>query len=623
VRQRVALLPAAGQEVLGAAAVVGRYASRTLLAAVAGQPEEAVVAGLEAACRARLLVEEGEDGYTFAHDVIREVVEADLGAARRALLHRKVAVALERAQGVSPEILAYHYARGGDTDNALFYLEQAGDQAWAQRAPDAAERHYQEIVDRLDTRGLEQEAARVREKLGEVLRRTGHYAAAVRVLEPAVASYRAAGDLEGLARIAARMAEADKMRGAPEEGIARLQPLLEHLERSEPAASMAEVYMWWGALQREAGHYDEHLAAVERAAALARAGGDQRTLVRVAWGRANTLQLLGRLEEALRVNQEVLPLAEAVGARQDFVTMARNQAFIYILRGAFADSRRCLEQSLASSGEWENPANVSLTLVFRGWLAILTGEWPSAHADLDQALALSRQVERSWYSAYPLILRARLALVEGDGAAATEALQEALALAEQGADMQALRWASGVMAEIDLLEGCAATARARLAPLLDRPGLQECDVTMLLPGLAWAQLELGEVERATGTVEQALARARPEEMRLALVEALRVQALIALRWEQWEQATRYLQEGLSLARAMPWPYAEAQLLHLGGLLHVAQGEPEAARDRLAAALAIFSRLGARRDGAQLGQALDALSHQQASGAAGAPGSRRQ
>jgi predicted ATPase len=68
VRQRVALLPQTAQELLGAAAIVGRQVPRALLVALAGQPEEAVLAGLEAACRARLLREEGEEAYAFAHD---------------------------------------------------------------------------------------------------------------------------------------------------------------------------------------------------------------------------------------------------------------------------------------------------------------------------------------------------------------------------------------------------------------------------------------------------------------------------------------------------------------------------------------------------------------------------
>ena len=63
---------------------------------------------------------------------------------------------------------------------------------------------------------------------------------------------------------------------------------------------------------------------------------------------------------------------------------------------------------------------------------------------------------------------------------------------------------------------------------------------------------------------------------------------------------------------MPYPYAEARLVHLDGLLHGQQGEPEAARKRLEAALATYRRLRARKDVERVEQALAALSQKQGS-----------
>jgi hypothetical protein len=57
---------------------------------------------------------------------------------------------------------------------------------------------------------------------------------------------------------------------------------------------------------------------------------------------------------------------------------------------------------------------------------------------------------------------------------------------------------------------------------------------------------------------------------------------------------------------MPYPYAEARLLHVYGEMHVAKGEPGPAREWLETALAIFRRLGARKDAEQVEQALTAL-----------------
>src|SRR5579884_93588 len=141
IRQRIALAGEAA-EVLGIGALVGRRVPRSLLLAVAREPEE-MLAGLEVACRARLLLEEGPDAYVFAHDVIREVIEEDLGAGRRAFLHARIAEALERAPApASSDVLAFHWTRAAAPDKAAAYLEAAGDQAYAQYAYTAAERSY-------------------------------------------------------------------------------------------------------------------------------------------------------------------------------------------------------------------------------------------------------------------------------------------------------------------------------------------------------------------------------------------------------------------------------------------------------------------------------------------------
>ncbi|GAC1432302.1 MAG: hypothetical protein NVSMB65_05890 [Chloroflexota bacterium] len=112
VRQRLAALPEPARAVVEVAAVAGRVASRGLLHRVLARPEREVVAALQAACHAHVLREVGDAGYGFAHDVIREVVEGDLGAAWRMLLHRDLARALEGLGGdAAVEAIAYHYAQ--------------------------------------------------------------------------------------------------------------------------------------------------------------------------------------------------------------------------------------------------------------------------------------------------------------------------------------------------------------------------------------------------------------------------------------------------------------------------------------------------------------------------------
>ena len=105
---------------------------------------------------------------------------------------------------------------------------------------------------------------------------------------------------------------------------------------------------------------------------------------------------------------------------------------------------------------------------------------------------MARQLGASWVSPYVALGPGQLRLAQGESDAGGELLEEAVALAEQTGDLQALRWAQTALAERDLLAGQPDAARARLVPLLDRPGQQEGLVTYLLPYLAWASLELGD-----------------------------------------------------------------------------------------------------------------------------------
>src|SRR5262249_24308981 len=153
------------RDLLRAAAVIGRRIPGALVQAVALQSEREAVAALEATCQARLLleVETGKDtSYTFAHDLIREVVLADLSAARRWLLHRRVAEALALRSGERPLAqLAHHWVSAGEHEQAVTYLEQAGDHAQLLYAFVEAAGYYRECLAHLEALGrlLEREWA--------------------------------------------------------------------------------------------------------------------------------------------------------------------------------------------------------------------------------------------------------------------------------------------------------------------------------------------------------------------------------------------------------------------------------------------------------------------------------
>jgi tetratricopeptide (TPR) repeat protein len=119
------------------------------------------------------------------------------------------------------------------------------------------------------------------------------------------------------------------------------------------------------------------------------------------------------------------------------------------------------------------------------------------------------------------------------------------------------------------------------------------DVKELMPLLAWASVESGDMLRAQDLLEQLLAETRAAQMRLVLAEALRAQGLLATRQGRWQEAEAALEEALGLARSFPYPYLEAKILMRYGELLMQQNHEEQARQQLEAALAILARLGER------------------------------
>jgi tetratricopeptide (TPR) repeat protein len=602
VRQRVAALPEGAREVLGVAAVVGRVVPSALLAGAAARPEEEVVAAFDAACQARLLEQQGEEAYQFAHDVIREVVEADLGAARHRLLHRRVAEMLEREPGDRPiELLAYHYARSSEREKALPYVEQAGDRAMAQYANASAVAYYQELVDRLEGMGRSQDAAAAREKLGAVFFTMARYDAALAVFGQAEEAYRAVGDLGSVGRVAVQIGDVHHERGTPDEGLAHIQPLLDALDEHSPPAGSETLYQVLAHLYFASRRYARQLAAADRAADLARSAGNDWVLADAENDRGLALLLLGRPEEALPFLGRAAQLAQAVGNLNTLNWALSNTGSAYLRLGELEMARRYMERALELAERRGNLVQSAFQTYLHGLISFFGGDWGQAHLAIERAAAVSQECGPSWAAAYPVYGRGLLCLVTGEWDAAAHHLEECKAVAVRSGG-RGYAEAEGALAWRDLLAGCPETALARLAPLLESLG-QEAVVTDLLPLLAWAHLEAGALEEASAVAAQAIRQAEAQNARRSLADALWVQARVALRQGHREGAAQGLEEGLMLVRRMPYPYGEARLLEVYGDLHVQMGEIPTARERLEAALAIVKQLGAHKDAERIAQGI--------------------
>lgn len=635
IRERVAALAPAIQELLGVAAVVGQPASRALLAASAEQSELETLSGLEIACRARLLEEDAEgDGperYHFAHEAIRDVVQASLIAGRRTLLHRRVAVALERlvqdrgagqggagAEHLNNRMLsqlAFHYARADVPERAALYLRQAGDHARDVFAHAEAAYYYQELVRCLDRLGPSRDAARAGRDLAVELTRVGRFRESLGSLEHAEQICRAIGDVETLALVTTVSSRLHAALGASKEGLERVQPLVKALAADvgtvgdaesagsavapdgveTSAAVAAQLQGALSSLCFMAGHYRDALDAAERAVAAAQAAGDAGLLAQEQLVLGVALFTLGRLAEAIEQLTHAIEGADAVGDLETLAEALRMASWTYQTRGAFAQSQAVQERGLAAAQRLGDVVGLGHSLFFEALLAFYQGNWNRARTIAEDSLAVFRSVGASHLSAYPPLGLGWLSTIEGHRDTGGQYLSEAEALARQSGPEQVLRFSAALRAECYLLAGRPKAARARLLPWFAGEPMQERTRLELSVLRAWAAVELGieADDDADAWVTDAVEGARAYHMDLILPDALRVQALRDMHRRRWKQAERALDEAVRLSHAMPYPYAEAKALYVSGHLWMTRGEPARACERFAEAQAICHRLGER------------------------------
>jgi len=144
---RISQLSPLSRSLAELAATIGREFTFDVLQEASDAGEDRLVQGLDELWQRRIIREQGEDAYDFSHDKLREVLVADLSEARRRLLHRRVAGALEHVyadnlDGVAARIAA-HYERADEPQEAVAYYQRAAEMARKMRAQDEAARYHQ------------------------------------------------------------------------------------------------------------------------------------------------------------------------------------------------------------------------------------------------------------------------------------------------------------------------------------------------------------------------------------------------------------------------------------------------------------------------------------------------
>jgi tetratricopeptide (TPR) repeat protein len=600
IADRASRLGERAQKTLREASVLGQAFGFEDLQAMAGLPEDELEAALEEALAAGLVYESGE-GYVFNHALTQQALYAELPNRRRRRLHLAAGEALERlAEPVRRRRaaeLAWHFHEGGAPERALSYTILAGDSAVSVHAPAEAEMHYRMALDLARTLDDQDGEARTLEKLGWLMWMMARFDPCSEALERAARMYRDVGDVEGEMRAVAQLGMVH-FTYAPLEGTELIRALLDRLGPREPTMSLASVYSSLSMNLIIAGRYNEALEAAQSAKEIARTLGDERTLAWVETMSGTALGLMGRLEEARRVLEERLSLAEDANDYWGQLSTAHYLGKLTLPQGDFDAALHYHRRSLELAERLGARIRISAETSNLSEVLFYLGDWGRARGYAERAVEIARSESSglaAFYFQYADVFR-RLGMIRaamGEWEEAASCLEESVALAEGIPYPEAVRGSQGVLAEQELLQGKPGAALARLEPLVERSDPEELGIARILPYLAWACLELGNDARAEEVVLESIEWARAQGHRLTLVELLRVRGMVSARRLRWDEAERAFEEAVSVARSVRYPYGEARSLYEWGLMHAGKPNSKQGRERLEAAAEIFRGLGSR------------------------------
>jgi DNA-binding SARP family transcriptional activator len=393
---RLARVDAAGQQLLAAGAVIGRSFDFETLRATSGRSEEEIVDSLEMLVRHGLVQETNPSGpldsYDFSHEQLRALVYAETGLARRRLLHRRVAEALQRqprpaqGPGAAAGQIGYHLQLAGREQEAADYFWQAGQHARSLYAnaealahfetalalgnPDAAALH--EAIGDLHTlagrygpgrAAYEQAAvqalagaqpARVERKLALLHHRQGDWTLAESHFQASHETW-PAGDLAGQAHLLADRSLNAHRQGRQRQAGALAEEALQVAESAQDAASLARAHNALGLLARSRGDLASAAEHLGQGLAQAEALGDPSSRAAALNNLALVCQAQGDSTQAIQLTEQALALCEAQGDRHRAAALHNNLADLLHAAGQPDAAMDQLKQAVAIFAEIGEP----------------------------------------------------------------------------------------------------------------------------------------------------------------------------------------------------------------------------------------------------------------------------
>lgn len=453
---------------LEAVAVAGRPVDERLLAEVLdARPDELAPVLRDAVDRRILVVDAEREQYRFRHELLREVVEAEMLPGSRRALHERFARALEMSPalgdpspaGAAGE-LAHHWIAAGFADAAVRASIAAADAAEAVHAYAEAHRHLETALDLAES--LPESARPKGRERRDLLYRSAMAADLAGAVERAMALTRSAIELTDrqaepavAGTLLSHLGYFEWVLGNSETAIATHRQAVELVPAEPPTRERARVLGALGGALMGAGHWSESRDVCREAIRCAVEAGAATEESRARNMLGSDLVALGDLDAGIEELRKARSIASTAGPPEVLIAAHHNLALNLLQADRLDEAVSEAHDGRASARAHGLERRFGMDLAAIGADALLRlGRWSDADALLGEGLALDPAASGTIYLS---TVRARLDALRGAGEQAAGRLG---AIDSSELDPDVAAYVAAVRAEAGLAVGDPETALA-------------------------------------------------------------------------------------------------------------------------------------------------------------------
>ncbi|MFZ0965232.1 MAG: protein kinase [Candidatus Bathyarchaeia archaeon] len=615
IKNRISRLDDECQNVLTLASFVGNDFAFEALLGVTGVEEDKLLELMEKMLKTGLIKEKtirGEDVYSFADIIVRDVVHEEVSRLRHKKLHSGVGFALEKVYNKKIDEhlgeLAYHFLEGGDRDKALDYFLKAGEKAAKVFANGEAASYFQSALRLLEEKEREpRERGRVLEVLGDIKRLVGEYDASIKFWNDALLLWKQLDEKETTARLHRKIAnvswlnmgDAKKAKehhaaafkiletepesvelaslyedmagmvamgatGKMAEAFSLGEKAVELAKKLNAHEVMAHSYMWLGEILSWLGNRKKASECFERALKIALDNGYMETAV---WAYDDLAIWLPTEENERRLEyyEKAFELAKKVGTVDWIALIGQHLAIMYVGMGNMNKAVTLAEESAALNRKVGNMIQLSWSLHQLGFIHQILGEWDKSEQYSNEALNIAQRLD----------------------------------------DFQSIGSAFGYLGWFHFDRGEYAKAKEfveKMYEVFEKHGAKSYQMAVS-DLVIWEYIELGEIEKAQNLIDNLHKYALEVENKNLIATADVLRAMLFRAQKKWEESIEQFEKSLQefeaigarrwnvfwLAKMVLCEYARVYLER------DQEGDREKAHNLLNQALEIFQKLGAKKE----------------------------